>query len=102
MSLELWVASCSDDDLSGPVPGTIAKIIFLVGRQDLQIRHEKVELYRLSIGLGGVARRFGDEPASILMCSDLFLRVESTHNVNFLQKSSAPPGPAGLVLVSLS
>ena len=65
----------------------------------MQILHEKVELYRLSIGLGGVARRFGDEPASILMCSHLFLRVESTHNVNFLQKSSAPPGPAGLVLV---
>ena len=95
MSLELWVASCSDYDLSGPVLGTIAKSAFRVSGQNLQIRHEKGELYRLSIGLDGVARRFGGEPASILMCIHLFSRVESTHNVN----SSAPPGPAGPVLV---
>ena len=62
-------------------------MIFLVGRQDLQIRHEKLELYRLSIDLGGVARRFVDEPASILMCSDLFLKVESTHNVKFFEQA---------------
>ena len=81
--------------MSGPVPGTILKKIHRVSGQDLQILHEKVELYRLSIGFGSAPRRFGGEPASIPMCSGPFLRMESTHNVN----SSAPPGPAGPVLV---
>ena len=62
------------DDLSGPLPGTILKKIHRVSGQDLQILHEKVELYRLSIGLRGAPRRFGGEPAPILMCIHLFLR----------------------------
>ena len=81
--------------LSGPLSGTITKMAHRVSGKDLQIRHAKLELYRLSIGFGSAPRRFGGEPASIPMCSHLFLRVESTHNVN----SSAPPGPAGPVLV---
>ena len=36
-----------------------------VSGRDLQIRHEKLELYRLSIGFGSAPRRFGGEPASI-------------------------------------
>ena len=87
MSLELWVVSCSDYDLSGPLSGTIAKNAHRVSGQDLQILHEKVELYRLSIGFGSGARRFGGQPASIPMCSGSFLRY-----------SSAAPDPAGPVL----